>query len=391
MASGESAADGVPYLDAGILLVEPDDRARGQAERTLAAAGYWNVTSLADPSKIDAALGATAPDIVLIAANIGEGDGFAWAETQREHPQSRRPSVIFMTRDGDADSRAGILDRGGDDYVALPLDPVDVVARLRAHATLRLLARAAAEEKDRLESLLSRRTHRLNDALDLLRETERSLRRELDAARTENRDRIDYFAETHHELRTPLNAICGMSDAMQLETFGALGNAKYKEYAGNIYQAGQHLLGIIDSRLELSRIEAGAEELEIEPVEVTAVLQETVDMLGGMAEKANIALNVDIEPNLPVIQSDKRKIRQVMVNMVSNAIKFTPGNGRVTLKAKRNRKKGVLVLVVSDTGIGMTPEDLHGLVREQPEGGDQQRDGEENEDEGGPPHGAPRQ
>ena len=362
-AAGAPAANGVPYSDAGILLVQPDDRARDQAERVLAAAGYWNVTGLADPSKINAALDATAPDILLVAADACVGAGNTLLEGLRKKPQDRRPSIIFMTHEADTESQSAVLERGGDDYVTLPLDPVELVARLRAHATLRLSARTAREEKDRLETLLSRRTDRLNNALDLLRETEKRLHRELDAAHTENKERIDYFAETHHELRTPLNAICGMSDAMQLATFGPLGNPKYQEYAGNIYQAGQHLLGIIDSRLELSRIEAGAEELEIEPVEVTAVLQETVDMLGSMAEEANVALNVDIEPNLPVIQSDKRKMRQVMVNMVSNAIKFTPKNGRVTLKAKRNEKKGVLVLVVSDTGIGMTPEDLHEVMK----------------------------
>lgn len=361
--AGGSPSIGASNTDAEILLAVPDDGVRGQAEQILAAAGYWNVTSVADPSEAAAALNAAVPDILLIAADIGDSGRPALVDQLETQRNALTPSIIFLTPDGGAESRAKILERGGDDYLLTPLDPIDMVARLRAHATLRLLKREATTEKNRLESLIAHRTGRLNDALELLRETEKRLSTELKEVRTENRERIDYFAETHHELRTPLNAICGMSDAMQLETFGPLGSDKYKEYASNIHQAGQHLLGIIDSRLDLSRIEAGEDPLEIEPVQVTAVIQDTVDMLCGMAEKAKVALNVDVDPNLPVIQSDKRKMRQVMLNLVSNAIKFTPENGRVTLKAKRNEEKGVLVLVVSDTGIGMTAEDLHEVMK----------------------------
>jgi signal transduction histidine kinase len=86
-------------------------------------------------------------------------------------------------------------------------------------------------------------------------------------------------------------------------------------------------------------------------------------MLGRIADKANVTLNLDIEPNLPVIETDRRKLRQVLVNLVSNAIKFTPEKGRVTLAVKRNAQKGVLVLVISDTGIGMSASDMRDVMK----------------------------
>ena len=243
--------------------------------------------------------------------------------------------------------------------MARPLVPAIFLHRVESQA--RLLA--AEHEARALHSVIDRRTKRMNTALNLLRATEKRLTDELNSVHGENRARIDYFAETNHELRTPLNAICGMSDAIRLETFGPVGIEKYKEYANNIHQAGQHLLGIMDNRLSMSRIEAGAEAVNVEEVNVGSVIEETSKMLETVAGNAGVALDVNIEPDLPIIEADKGKLRQVMVNLLTNAIKYTPPKGRVLLTAKRNEEKGVLVLVVSDTGIGMTAEDLHSVMQ----------------------------
>ena len=251
----------------------------------------------------------------------------------------------------------------GDDCLTLPRDTAELAHRVSLHAMLHVVGRTLRSERNSMEQIVEKRTNRLNKALDLLRDAEKRLERELTQARTEARERTDYFAETQHELRTPLNAICGMSDAMRNEVFGAIENPKYTDYANNIYQSGQHLLAIIDGRLELSRIEAGADPLEVEPVDVSGVIGETVDMLGRIAEKANVELRLDIAPDLPVIDTDRRKLRQILVNLVSNAIKFTPEKGRVTLTVKRNAQKGVLVLVVSDTGIGMSASDIPDVMK----------------------------
>lgn len=342
-------ANGVRVADAAVLIVDPTNTAGPQAQEILQKAGLGSVIVCANTKAALAEIAATPPSIVLAVPGEANADGLALIAGLTEGGDKYSGPILFITDAPDHAGHRALLAYAGTDFVSLPLDPVELIARVQSHA--------------QVQAKLDRRTKRLDSALALLKETEKRLASELDSVRSENRERIDYFAETHHELRTPLNAICGMSDAMRQESFGPMPDGKYKEYASNIFEAGQHLLGIIDSRLDLTRIEVGAEPLEIEDVSVNSVIEETTEMLGQLAVDANINLEIDIEPDLPVIETDKRKLRQVLVNLVSNAIKYTPEHGRVMLSAKRAEKEGVLVLVVSDTGIGMTAENLHEVMK----------------------------
>ncbi len=342
-------ASGVRTANAGILIVDPTDSVGPEAKEILQKAGFQSITVAADTKAALSEIASTPPSIVLSIPGDANADGLALIAGLKDGGDQYSGPVLFFTDAPNHAAHRELLSYAGTDFVSLPLDPVELIARVQSHA--------------RLQTKLDRRTKRLDSALALLKETEKRLTGELDSVRTENRDRIDYFAETHHELRTPLNAICGMSDAMRQESFGPMPDGKYKEYASNIFEAGQHLLSIIDARLDLTRIEVGAEPLEIEDVSVNSVIEETTEMLGQLAVDANINLEIDIEPDLPIIETDKRKLRQVLVNLVSNAIKYTPENGRVMMSAKRAEKDGVLVLVVSDTGIGMTAENLHEVMK----------------------------
>jgi signal transduction histidine kinase len=350
------------FSDAVVLIVEPDAALRQDAEDQLRAAGFAKVFSAPDEEGASKACASTPPDVMLLQADLDSGSGKGIVERLRAIDTGHRLSIIFLSSDRDPESHEALIGRG-DDCLALPRDAAALPQRVTTHAMLHVLERTLRAERTTMEDIIAKRTNRLNKALDLLRDAERRLEAELSQAKTETRERIDYFAETQHELRTPLNAICGMSDAMRNEVLGAIDNPKYKEYANNIYQSGQHLLSIIDSRLELSRIEAGADPLEIEEVDVSGVIEETTDMLGRIAEKADVELKLDIEPNLPTLQTDRRKLRQILVNLVSNAIKFTPEKGRVTLSVKRNAQKGILVLVVSDTGIGMSATEMRDVMK----------------------------
>lgn len=345
-----------------VLICDSDDETRDRIRRSLDAAGFKTIVSAPDPA--DAALhcASAPPDVILyrLEANDAFDDGVA-GRLRALNPDANL-SILFVTSEGDRERREAMLQLG-DGCIRLDRDLDELRQRVRVHTLLHRLEKQLLAERRSMEELVERRTARLNKALDLLRAAEKRLEGELSVAKNETRERIDYFAETQHELRTPLNAICGMSDAIRKEMFGALDNPKYKDYADNIYQSGQHLLSIIDGRLELSRIEAGADPLEVGPVDVSDIVHETRDMLGRIAEKSNVALEVDIEDNLPVIETDPRKLRQVLVNLVSNAIKFTPEDGRVTLSVKRNAKKGVLILVVSDTGIGMTQSTVRDAMK----------------------------
>ena len=348
----KASESGASWRDAHILLAGEDGAVLEEAGDVLRNAGFFHVVTASETETLRRVLHAEAPDVIVSSMGADLQRGLKFLEELQNAPTNRSAPVLLLTDGASATAHETALDQGAADFLSLPYDKIDFTNRVRTHI-----------KRHRLQALLDRRTDRLNEALNLLRETEKRLTAELAEVRTENRERIDYFAETHHELRTPLNAICGMSDAMQRQMFGPLGDERYRGYANNIYQAGRHMLGIIDGRLNLSRIEAGAEKLEIDDVDIRSVIAETTEMLGELAGQAKIRFEVDIEPDLPIIETDKRKLRQILVNLVSNAIKYTPENGRVMLNAKKNEQKGVMVLVVSDTGIGMTAENLHEVMR----------------------------
>jgi signal transduction histidine kinase len=348
--------------EAVILVCEPDSGVRSRIEELLRGAGFAGIMVAEGLAEAAEQCVETPPDVVLLRAPSADGVDDALASSVKALNPDNDISVVLLVDDDTPIVGSALLAQGLDCLsVARELEMLPL--RTLVHANLRVVERTLRTRQDSLEEIIEKRTNRLNKALDLLKEAEKRLETELEAAKSETRNRTDYFAETQHELRTPLNAICGMSDAIRAEMFGALDNPKYKEYAENIFKSGQHLLSIIDGRLEMSRIEAGAEPMEVEEVDVSSVIDETAEMLSRIAEKAMVNLNIDVEPDLPIIATDRRKLRQVLVNLVSNAIKFTPENGNVTMSVKKNAKKGVLVLVVSDTGIGMSSTDVRDAMK----------------------------
>lgn len=175
------------------------------------------------------------------------------------------------------------------------------------------------------------------------------------AARAEAKERADLLADLSHEMKTPLNAVIGFSEAILSETFGPLGHDKYAEYAQHIRASGGHLLDLVTSLLDLSRIEAGRFALHCEMTDIGAVAQECASMVRLSAEKAGLRLVTRIEEDLPESWIDPRALRQILLNLLSNAVKFT-SDGEVALEARREGEE--IVLTVTDTGVGMSKEDL---------------------------------
>ena len=160
-----------------------------------------------------------------------------------------------------------------------------------------------------------------------------------------------------HEIRTPLNAIMGFSEVMEKEIFGPLGSSRYCEYASDIHASGQHLVSLINDILDLSKIEAGQMSFKRGKVNVARVIEASTALLKRRAETGEIKLAVRIGKNLPALRGDERRIRQVLFNLVSNASKFTPDGGKVSISASANAKNGLRIRVV-DNGLGMKQEDL---------------------------------
>ena len=180
----------------------------------------------------------------------------------------------------------------------------------------------------------------------------------VDEAEQASRAKSSFLANMSHELRTPLNAILGFSEVMKEQSLGTLENVRYLAYAGHIHDSGKHLLGIINDVLDLAKIEAGkmtldsASEFELAPA-ITA----SIAMLKGLAEKFSVVLHDQIPDDGITLTAVERMIRQIVINLVGNAIKFTPPGGTVTLEGKK-RADGGYDILVRDTGIGMSEEEM---------------------------------
>jgi cell cycle sensor histidine kinase DivJ len=181
-----------------------------------------------------------------------------------------------------------------------------------------------------------------------------------DQAMSASRAKSAFLANMSHELRTPLNAIIGFSELMTREIFGGLGDARYQEYSKLIHDSGGHLLELINGVLDMSKIEAGKFELYQEPFDLDEVSASALRFVKLAAERGGVSIVCNVAAEASHIYADKRAITQILVNLLSNGVKFTPRGGQVALEARVNEKKGVEILV-RDTGIGIAQSDIEKL------------------------------
>ncbi len=188
------------------------------------------------------------------------------------------------------------------------------------------------------------------------KEYEADLLRARGEAEGANRAKSQFLASMSHELRTPLNAIIGFSEILERELFGQLGEERYRDYARLIHESGEHLLSVVNGILDMSKIEAGKFTIVREPFCVAALVESCCNILRHTAEMKGLTLKVELAGNLPELLADKRACKQMLLNVISNAIKFTEAGGRVTVSAKVD--DGNMVFTVSDNGIGIPEKDL---------------------------------
>jgi signal transduction histidine kinase len=159
-----------------------------------------------------------------------------------------------------------------------------------------------------------------------------------------------------HELRTPLNAILGFSDILQQELFGPLGDERYKRYAQIIHESGGRLLGLVNDLMDMSKLDAGKMDLHVRPFEVLRVIMESVREVETLAAKSHICIVMHVFDGVSTLVADDKRLHQMMLNMLSNAIKFTPERGEIDIDIYR--RGGDIVIAVSDTGVGMREADI---------------------------------
>lgn len=186
--------------------------------------------------------------------------------------------------------------------------------------------------------------------------TEIQLYEAKDRAETASRAKSEFLANMSHELRTPLNAVIGFSEILRDELFGPLGDSRYREYATDINDSGNHLLRIINDILDLSKAEAGKIDMVDEVIALSELFDSSTRLLQPRLQSADLTLVQSLPDSLPGLRGDRQRLRQILLNLLSNAIKFTGPGGTVTLSAQL--EAGCLVIKVADTGVGMSQSDL---------------------------------
>jgi signal transduction histidine kinase len=227
----------------------------------------------------------------------------------------------------------------------------------RFERSLNLADRQRDEAYAQLETRVEERTRDLSREVARREQIEIDLRAAMDQAEFANRSKSEFLANMSHELRTPLNAIIGFAQVIREEMFGALGSPKYREYAADINDSGQHLLDLINDILDLAKIESGKVELHEDDIDAAGLLGSVLSMMHERAASAGLTLETEISDHLPALRADERKLKQVLVNLLSNAVKFTKPGGFVTLTAWCDERSG-FVLQVQDSGIGMAQQDV---------------------------------
>jgi cell cycle sensor histidine kinase DivJ len=192
-------------------------------------------------------------------------------------------------------------------------------------------------------------------------EHEEALKRAYSLAEAHSKAKSRFLANMSHEIRTPLNSILGFSQMIGAEMFGPIGHPRYLEYAGLIGESGNYLLELINDILDMAKIEAGKYVLSTEPLNLAATLERTLRVMMPQFREKGVKLEVDVAASLPEITADARAVRQMLFNLLSNALKFTPEGGRA--KVRLCAEAGSMLIEVSDTGIGIAEKDLQRLAR----------------------------
>jgi signal transduction histidine kinase len=311
--------------DAAVVLVADDDAVHRLLMReSLQVAGFV-VHEAGDGLEALDLLDRLHPELMFLDAMMPRVDGFAACVETRKRPHGAHVPVLMVTGLDDVSSIDRAYQAGATDFITKPINwPLF--------------------------------NHRARFLLRFGR-TQRALHEAMERAEAASRAKTEFLATMSHELRTPLNAIIGFSEVLKRELLGPLGQERYREYAKDINESGAHLLSLISDILEYSKSESGKLRLVESEVDLNQMIANVVRQQGPRAEVAGIALLRDGVEQPIRIRGDERKLRQVLMNLASNAIKFTPMGGEVRLGLGRDDDGGVAITVV-DTGIGIAADDM---------------------------------
>jgi len=316
--------------DSWILIVDDDPIVRSLMRDALEDEGFV-VLEAEDGVEACRLCEERLPLLLVVDVVMPQMDGFELCRELRHRPATKDVPILIATGLDDTHSIAKAYDAGATDFISKPLNWLILNHRIR------YMLRAAR-------------------AFDDLRRNRERLHIAKEQAEAANRAKSEFLTNMSHELRTPLNAIIGFSSMMRDGMLGALTD-KHNEYLKIIGESGTHLLGIINDILDIARAETGRLKLTEEAVDIESVVSLSASIVRPMAEKAEIDCSVAMDDHLPLFWSDPTKLRQILVNLLTNAVKFTSAGGRVELIVRRELGAGSSFLV-KDTGIGIPADKI---------------------------------
>jgi signal transduction histidine kinase len=341
------------------VVIDDDAALRVMVREVLEQAGF-EVEEAEDGEQGLATIESVLPDIVLLDVMMPKLDGFALCTQLRRHPKFRHLPVVMITGLEDVQSINRAFEIGATHFVTKPINWT-----LLEHQ-VRYALRNSRLEHELLESdqALRARIVELEETREELERQHRylllvtaQLRTAIDQANAANQAKSEFLAAMSHELRTPLNAIIGFSEIMQNQVLGPIGSPKYQEFARDIFTSGHHLLELINDILDLSVIESGKAVLCEDGIDVSDLIRSVLRMVEEEANGRNIRLELECPDGLPNLHADIRKLRQILINLLANAIKFTHPSGKVVVKTWCQMASGH-VFQITDTGIGIIPKDI---------------------------------
>ena len=289
------------------------------------------------------------PDLILLDVMMPEMDGYAVCEVLKSGPASRAIPLIFVTAKNDPQSESRALEAGAADFIHKPINHTVVRARVRLQLELKGRELALQRLNAELENTVALRTHALSDALAGAQDAERI--------------KSAFLANMSHEIRTPLNAIIGMTHLAQ----GTELTARQRNYLGRIESASQHLMGIINGILDLTKIQAGKLQAEVSDFELEQLLDNTIAMVAAKAADKGLELILSVAPGTPAyLRGDPLRLGQVLLNFASNAVKFTEqGEVEISVVASQVMAHSAhLRFAVRDTGIGISDAQRGALFKD---------------------------
>ncbi|HEY9826926.1 MAG TPA: response regulator [Stenomitos sp.] len=297
------------------------------------------------------------PALILLDVMMPGIDGFETCRRLKENPTSHNIPIIFMTAVTDIESKIKGFSLGAVDYITKPFQGDEVIARVKVQISLQNLTQTLEQQNHLLKNEVRQR-----EATELL------LRQAKEEADRGNQAKSDFLANMSHELRTPLNAILGMTESLQEEIFGPVNDQQLRALQ-IIDRSSAHLLGLINDVLDIAKIEAGQMQLQHSWVTVTELCNASVAFIQQQALQKQIHVETTQAPNLPPLWIDERRMRQVLINLLHNAVKFTPDGGQVRFNASMvdespvPRGQSFLRIVITDTGIGIAAESIDQLFQ----------------------------